>query len=101
LSCETQSLSKSQHSKLNNNQNHLKTKFQKQQQQQLDRHEESLRSSLRAVAALDALPGSAGALKWAAFMQRTPLGPALRDKLAAVKREREESAAAAATAAAV
>lgn len=58
---------------------------------QLDRHEESLRSCLRAVDALDRLPGAPSNPKWAAFMGRTPGGPALRDKLAAVRAERDEA----------
>ncbi|KAI8473659.1 MAG: armadillo-type protein [Monoraphidium minutum] len=59
--------------------------------QEMDRHEESLRSCLRAVDALDRLPGAAAAARWAAFMQRTSVSAALKDKLAAVRAEREEA----------
>ncbi|GBF96436.1 hypothetical protein Rsub_09235 [Raphidocelis subcapitata] len=64
--------------------------------QEIDRHEESLRSCLRAVDALDRLPGSSSVPRWPEFMRRTPGGAALRDKLAAVRAEREEAAAGAA-----
>jgi cullin-associated NEDD8-dissociated protein 1 len=57
----------------------------------MDRHEESLRSCLRAVDALDRLAGSSAAPRWVAFMQRTAGSAALRDKLAAVRAEREEA----------
>jgi hypothetical protein len=59
--------------------------------QKLDRHEESLRSCLRAVDALDRLPGSSSVARWPEFMRRTPGGPNLREKLAAVRAEREEA----------
>ncbi len=58
---------------------------------QIDRHEDSLRSCLRAVDALDRLAGSSALPKWVAFMQRTPQSAALRDKLAAVRAEREDA----------
>lgn len=38
---------------------------------QIDRHEDSLRSCLRAVDALDRLPGATSNAKWTAFMART------------------------------
>jgi hypothetical protein len=52
------------------------------------------------VDALDRLPGAAAVPRWAEFMRRTPGGSALRDKLAAVRAEREEAAAAGGAAAA-
>lgn len=57
----------------------------------MDRHEESLRSCLRAVDALDRLPGSSSVPRWTGFMGRTAGSAALRDKLAAVRAEREEA----------
>lgn len=57
---------------------------------QIDRHEDMLRSCLRAVDALNQL-GAGGAVQWQAFLRRTVMVPPLREKLAAVERERLEA----------
>ncbi len=57
---------------------------------QIDRHEDMLRSCLRAVAALQQLPGVEGCAPLTAFMRRILAVPALKEKYAAVEQERVE-----------
>ena len=59
---------------------------------QVDRHEEMLRSCLRAVDALHRLPGAEANPPFTAFLKRTvgATGP-LKDKYAAVQQERAEA----------
>lgn len=59
---------------------------------QVDRHEEMLRSCLRAVDALHRLPGSEASQPFAAFLKRTVGGPGpLKEKYLAVQQERAEA----------
>lgn len=59
---------------------------------QVDRHEEMLRSCLRAVDALHRLPGAEASQPFTAFLKRTVVsnGP-LKDKYLAVQQERAEA----------
>lgn len=58
--------------------------------QEIDRHEDMLRSCLRAVEALARLPGVEGCPPFQQFMRRTVLQGPLKDKYAAIERERAE-----------
>jgi cullin-associated NEDD8-dissociated protein 1 len=59
---------------------------------QVDRHEEMLRSCLRAVDALHRLPGSEANQPFTAFLKRTVGGPGpLKEKYLAVQQERAEA----------
>lgn len=59
---------------------------------QVDRHEEMLRSCLRAVDALHRLPGAEANQPFMAFLKRTVGGPGpLKDKYFAVQQERAEA----------
>jgi cullin-associated NEDD8-dissociated protein 1 len=59
---------------------------------QVDRHEEMLRSCLRAVDALHRLPGSEASQPFAAFLKRTVGGSGpLKEKYLAVQQERAEA----------
>eukprot|EP00878_Enallax_costatus_P020279 GHUV01021430.1.p1 GENE.GHUV01021430.1~~GHUV01021430.1.p1 ORF type:complete len:419 (+),score=184.03 GHUV01021430.1:842-2098(+) len=59
--------------------------------QEVDRHEELLRSCLRAVDALNRLPGSEACAPFTAFLKRTVLTGTLRDKFLAAQAERQEA----------
>ncbi|KAF8067210.1 CAND1 [Scenedesmus sp. PABB004] len=59
--------------------------------QEVDRHEELLRSCLRAVDVLNRLPGAEGCAPFAAFMKRVVLAGPLRDKFLAAQAERAEA----------
>eukprot|EP00879_Flechtneria_rotunda_P016665 GHRR01017439.1.p1 GENE.GHRR01017439.1~~GHRR01017439.1.p1 ORF type:complete len:103 (+),score=32.07 GHRR01017439.1:141-449(+) len=58
---------------------------------QVDRHEELLRSCLRAVDALNRLPGSEASGPFTAFLKRTVMSGQLRDKFLMVQQERQEA----------
>ncbi len=68
---------------------------------QVDRHEEMLRSCLRAVDALERLPGAEACAPFAAFLKRTVRAGALAQQYAAVQAERAEAEGGAAANAAV
>ena len=57
---------------------------------QVDRHEELLRSCLRAVDALSRLPGSEASAPFTGFLKRTVMS-GLRDKFLAAQAERQEA----------
>ncbi|KAL6772373.1 hypothetical protein ACKKBG_A29965 [Auxenochlorella protothecoides x Auxenochlorella symbiontica] len=57
--------------------------------QEVDRNDDLLRSCLRAVAALERLPGCAVVAPWTAFISGVVQTPALKEKYAAARGERE------------
>jgi cullin-associated NEDD8-dissociated protein 1 len=58
---------------------------------QIDRHEDMLRSCLRAVDAVYRIPGAMNGPAFSSFMKRVVLGGNLKDRFAAVQKEREEA----------
>uniref|UniRef100_A0A383V8K4 TATA-binding protein interacting (TIP20) domain-containing protein n=1 Tax=Tetradesmus obliquus TaxID=3088 RepID=A0A383V8K4_TETOB len=59
--------------------------------QEVDRHEELLRSCLRAVDALNRLPGSEASAPFTGFLKRTVMSGPLREKFLAAQAERQEA----------
>ncbi|KAF6251732.1 armadillo-type protein [Scenedesmus sp. NREL 46B-D3] len=59
--------------------------------QEVDRHEELLRSCLRAVDALNRLPGSEASAAFTGFLKRTVMSGPLREKFLAAQAERQEA----------
>eukprot|EP00798_Chlamydomonas_sp_ICE-L_P008748 gene8748-33609_t len=59
--------------------------------QEIDRHEDMLRSCLRAVDSLKRLQGSEASTPFQAFLKKTVMSAALKEKYAAVEKERLES----------
>jgi cullin-associated NEDD8-dissociated protein 1 len=58
---------------------------------QVDRHEELIRSCLRAVDALNRLPGSETSAVFSGFLKRVVMSGTLREKFLAVQAERAEA----------
>lgn len=52
--------------------------------QEIDRHEDLLRACLRAVDAIQRLPGADGAPAWQAFVKRTVLAAGMKERYAQV-----------------
>ncbi|GAX78344.1 hypothetical protein CEUSTIGMA_g5786.t1 [Chlamydomonas eustigma] len=59
--------------------------------QELDRHEDMIRSCLRAIDALACIPGSATCAPFQAFLGKTVMAPAFKDKYLLLQRERAEA----------
>lgn len=59
--------------------------------QEVDRHEDLLRSCLRAVEALNRLPGAESHQAWQQFMKRTVVAPGMKERFLAVEKERAEA----------